>query len=100
MTTVTAKIEKIETEWRAATAAIQASCLTGWGRQAAMAGIETGAMNRIGKAAEPLAHQLGLDPEDPAYDWHGIEVKGYEAIGRAAWAAYVSDRLRTVIASI
>ena len=97
---VAAKIARIEEEWRAATAAIQASGLTGWGRQSAMAGIETGAMNRIGKAAEPLAEQLGLDPEEPAYDWQGIPLTGYEAIGRAAWEAYVADRLRAVIASI
>ena len=100
MTTITEKIAKLENEWREANAAIQTAGLTGWTRQAAMAGVERGAMIRIGQAAEPLAHQLGLDPEDPAYDRHGIEVKGYEAIGRAAWAAYVSDRLRTVIASI
>ena len=97
---ITEKIAKLENEWREANAAIQAAGLAGWTRQAAMAGVERGAMIRIGQAAEPLAHQLGLDPEDPAYDRHGIEVKGYEAIGRAAWAAYVSDRLRTVIASI
>ena len=97
---VTAKIAKIEEEWRAATAAIQASGLTGWGRQAAVAGIETGAMNRIGKAAEPLAEQLGLDPEEPVYESGGYEATGFEAIGRAAWEGYVADRLRTVIASI
>ena len=97
---VTAKIAKLENEWQAATAAIQTAGLTGWTRQAAMAGVERGAMIRIGQAAEPLAHQLGLDPEDPAYDRHGIEVKGYEAIGRVAWEAYVADRLRAVIASI
>ena len=97
---VTAKIARVEEEWRAATAAIQASGLTGWGRQSAMAGIETGAMNCIGKAAEPLAEQLGLDPEEPVYESGGYEFTGFEAIGRAAWAAYVSDRLRAIIASI
>ena len=100
MTAITEKIAKLENEWRAATAAIQAAGLTGWTRQAAMAGVERGAMIRIGQAAEPLAHQLGLDPEDPAYDWQGIPLTGYEAIGRVAWEAYVADRLRTVIASI
>ena len=100
MTTITEKIAKLETEWREANAAIQAAGLTGWTRQAALAGVERGAMIRIGQAAEPLAHQLGLDPEDPVYDWQGIGLAGYEAIGRAAWEAYVADRLRAVIASI
>lgn len=97
---VTAKIARIEEEWREANAVIQAAGLAGWTRQAALAGVERGAMIRIGKAAEPLAHQLGLDPEDPAYDWQRIGLTGYEAIGRAAWDAYGSDRLRAVIASI
>ena len=100
MTTINEKITKLETEWREANAAIQAAGLTGWTRQAALAGVERGAMIRIGQAAEPLAQQLGLDSEDPAYDWQGIGLTGYEAIGRAAWEAYVSDRLRAVIASI
>ena len=100
MTTITEKIAKLENDWQAATAAIQTAGLTGWTRQAAMAGVERGAMVRIGQAAEPLAHQLGLDPEEPAYEYAGYEVTGYEAIGRAAWEAYVADRLRTVIASI
>lgn len=100
ISTIAAQIATLEAEWKAANAAIQASGLTGWGRQSAMAGIETGAMNRIGKAAEPLAKQLGLDPDEPVYDFGGYEATGYEAIGRAAWAAYVSDRLRAVIDSI
>ena len=95
-----AKIAKIEEEWRAATAAIQASGLAGWTRQAALAGVERGAMIRIGQAAEPLAEQLGLDPEEPVYESGGYEATGFEAIGRAAWDAYGSDRLRAVIASI
>ena len=100
MTTIAEKIAKFENEWRAATAAIQASSLAGWTRQAALAGVERGAMNRIGKAAEPLAEQLGLDPEEPVYESGGYEATGFEAIGRAAWEGYVADRLRTVIASI
>ena len=96
MTTITEKIAKLEEEWREANAAIQAAGLTGWTRQAALAGVERGAMIRIGKAAEPMAQQLGIDPEEPAYN----SLTGYEAIGRAAWEAYGADRLRTVIASI
>ena len=100
MTTITEKIAKLENEWREANAAIQAAGLAGWTRQAALAGVERGAMIRIGQAAEPLAEQLGLDSEDPAYDWQGTPLTGYEAIGRVAWEAYVADRLRAVIASI
>ena len=100
MTTITEKIAKLEEEWREANTTIQAAGMTGWVRQAALAGVERGAMIRIGKAAEPMAQQLGIDPEEPAYNWQGIPLTGYEAIGRAAWEAYVADRLRTVIASI
>ena len=72
---IRAAVLAIADEWTQADRAIRET-LKGWPQQAARAGLENGAYLRMGKAADSIAVELGLDEEA---EWIEIGRVAYKA---------------------